>query len=463
MAIRFSKKYIFIIAIQALLAGFSDYSFALSGWASVIGVAGKCYGSQYDACGAGTWSSSYPGYSWTGGIVFTSPNYYCHAEKWVSGVVTNLNVQLQTCAKTCTSPQIIGSTGDCETPLAPSDCGVGKVWDSASNSCIVPDTCPSGQTMLYTTGSNGVRTAGLCVANVPTPDGPCVTYEDNQTSSCQQKQQDCTSTGGTFGNINGQNVCIPPGPAQPPPCASGSSQFTQNSDGSKSATCVGPANIQAAPTDNSPGQPIATNTTAATSTAQQQANIANNTAATAQIAQSGFQAVVNAVNNNTAKSAAGGGGNGSSAAQDKSNSDGVISAINANTASEHGAGQCDPHSSTYADCIKETETAPDADGSSIRANAITEGNASIDSAADSVVTGINAASAQSAPDTSSFTDTLKSYLPQGESCSDLLFTVHGYEVVVSCDRTALVREWGAWAFALFSMWSIFEIMFRRPV
>lgn len=449
MVIRFQKYIYFRFAILALLAAFSlsanaDYIWSVTG--------GQCPSSSAEASAQCATPADYHyGYVTYSSDSLATPHWFRNSDN----LDRTLGMSVIRSGTGCDSPAVWNSSlHQC---VVPATCTAPKVLNSATNECVWPTSCPAGQSLLSMTSAGGGVTSASCVPNIETPDQPCLSYADNQTAYCKNKQNDCTATGGKFGIINGKNVCIPPGSAaNPPTCASGGTQFTANADGSSSVNCIGVANIGNLD-PSTPGQTIMPGTTASTPTAQQQANIANNTAATAQISLSGFQAVVNAINNKTSA----GGGAGSSAGQDQTNTAGIISAINAAKDSEHGAGTCDPHAANYSECVGQTETAPDNDGSTANNSAISLGNASIDSAADGVVAGIENSAAQAAPSSSGVVSTLLSYMPQSESCSDWSTTMHGVNFSIHCTETDTFREWAAWVLSIMTMYAIFQIMFRR--
>lgn|GEM_PF-2457571 len=466
MSIRFQTLIVMRFAILALLAGFSFSTYATTYYWYPEPFSSNQYSTAQAACDY--WVQR--GGPYTGGNARTQASYYYNATAWYCRFQIASNPTGYTSlgyiylgGDSCASGSVlVPSTGGCVV----SNCSNGATINPSTGECTVPPSCPSGQTAFTQVDSSGHIVKTACVQQIQPPAGkPCQTWADNQTNYCQQQQANCTASGGTFGTLNGQNVCIPAGfGGNPiPNCSSGATQFTTNPDGSSSATCVGTSNISGA--NNVAGQPVSNGSnTAGTSQAQSAADTANNTAAIAKINNEGFQGVVNAINS---MSKAGGGGagagNASTATQDQQNTAGIISAINDFKNQERGAGQCDPKANNYAECTKQVETAPDSDGSTIRANAITQGNASIDAAGQTVVDGINATSQRSAPsETSSFADTFLSYLPHGDACQDYAFAFKQATVQVKCTDTQTFRDWGAWAFALLTMYAIFEIMFRRP-
>jgi hypothetical protein len=307
--------------------------------------------------------------------------------------------------------------------------------------------------MFTQTTSGGAIADKRCVPQVPTPPtSPCISYQDMQSAYCQAQANTCSATGGTFGNVNGGNVCIPAGtPGTPAPCASGATQFVTNADGSSSASCVGGPNITGDPTD----KPIKVDPT--TSTPQGSADAtANNTAAIANINTAGFQAIVNAINNNT--SHAGGGGSGSSAAQDQANADGIKQAINDLKDQEKGAGQCDPKAANYAQCIGEVSQAEDP--SSAQQTAINAGNDALNSVADQVTQSISGR--ETVEDgTAGIVDTIKSYLPNSGGCTGVTWNFPHTDIVVTCEKTDLLRAWLAWGLAISTLLGCFYVAFGR--
>lgn len=458
MSIRFQKLIFFRVAILALLAGFSFSAHATTYYWQ-YGSTGPTGSSPSTVCQ--TQIANQGGGVWTYDKVLlqTGSNagqYMCYY-KYNGGSFGLGLIQLR--GDSCPSGQTLFTTTSDAYCAVPPTCTSPKVVDPSTGECAWPTTCPQGQVLFKITNSGGGTASARCVPQVQTPPTqPCITWSQNQSYSCQKLQSDCTASGGSFGVIGTSNVCIPGGnPDTPPPCAAGASQFVTNADGSSSPSCVGTANISGS--NNVAGQPVSNGSnTASTSQAQSAADTANNTAAIAKINNEGFQGVVNAINN-MSHAGGGGSGNGSSAAQDQSNTAGIIQAINDFKNQEKGAGQCDPKKSDYAKCIGQSQDAPDADGSAIRGNAKTQGDGFLENAKSSLTDAIaNRADAQS-PD--GIVGTVLSYLPQVDSCSDYSTSIKGVAFSVRCDQTQMVRDWGAWVFAVATILFCFHIVFVK--
>lgn len=278
-----------------------------------------------------------------------------------------------------------------------------------------------------------------------------------QSAACQQEADECTSTGGTFGVINNENVCFPPGENNPPPCASGASQFVTNADGSTSPSCVGAPNIGDGNIANAPV--TAGNNTPDTPAGKSAADTANNTAAIARINNDGFQAVVNAVNTlkGEVKNGGGGGGTGSSstAEQDQSNTAGIVQAINEFKSQEKGADKCDPKNDDYAKCSGMTEEG--ADEGALRDGATTSGTGSLDAARDEILSAIENRPEVEVPE--ELAGLFLDNLPDSTSCTNLSFSWRGHSFQIQCDDTEDVRKWAAWVFALLTIWHCMQVVF----
>lgn len=353
------------------------------------------------------------------------------------------------------------SNGACDCPAGtemeggscvPIPCPAGQVRDGSSGECVWISSCPSGQTLFRTTGPGGAITSASCVPTIERPETePCITYAQMQSPACQREAEECSATGGTFGVVNDVNVCFPPGD-NPPPCASGASQFVTNPDGSSSPSCVGSPNIG---NGNIADAPVSSGTnTAATSTAQSAADTANNTAAIARINNDGFQAVVNAVNNLTGKTSGGAGaGSGSTAEQDQSNTGAIVQAINEFKSQEHGAGKCDPKNDDYAKCTGMTEEG--VDENSLIDAATNAGVASLDSARDELLQSIENRPEIEMPN--ELIDLMVDILPQPVSCSNMSITWRGFAMQIRCEDTEVMRLWFAWLFALLTAWHCYQV------
>lgn len=440
----------------------SSSAHAVSGWYVSSVQVGQCYSTQQEACSKTdpTWYIQFSQCRKTvngsafvvGG--FSSCTYDCAAgQERFNGL----------CVAQCSAGKVRNpSSGTCDCPVGQQDdgsgscvpipCPSGQYRDPSSGECVWPTSCPQGQSLFKTTGPGGTVTSAVCVPNVERPETePCITYAQMQSKACQEEAQDCTATGGTFGVIGNKNVCIPPG-HNPPPCASGASQFVTNPDGSSSASCVGAPNIGNGNIANAPisgGQ-----NTSSTPEAQSAADTANNTAAIAQIANQGFQAVVNAVNTQTSKGGGGGAsGSGSTAEQDKENSDGVVQAINDFKNQEKGAGQCDPKAENYSQCMGLTEEG--VDENQLKGDATTAGTTSLDSAKDAAVESITERADVEAP--TEFVGAILDRLPQPVSCAPITMTWKGNSLNITCDDTEVMRLWFAWLFSMLTIWHMAQV------
>lgn len=461
MSIR-TLKLSFRFAILALLAGFSFSAHATLQWATTT----------TPACNSGDPMSTTQCYA-----AFTSTvtdqraadhianlscnGTTCSAVGWITASPSGSQYTVGlTASGSCPTGTTLLSTGECGM-----SCPAGQTYATLHNECE-PTSCPAGQVLFQTVGASGFVASSTCVpqVNAGSPQS-CATYADMQTSYCQQQSATCTASGGAYGSVGAgssqQNVCVPAnygGPALPT-CASGGTQFQMNSDGSKSATCIGTPNIGPSGTTASADPAGVSQAANGQSSTQMQQGTQNNTAAIAAISAAGFQAMVNAINNNTAqtKPSSGGSYTGSSAAQDQSNTAGIISAINANTASEHGAGVCDPHAANYAQCIGQTSAAPDTDGSGVAGTLRTKGSGILDSATTEITNRVTNRAQATSPD--GIMTTLKAMLPQPQSCSNIGFTTHGVTFQIDCTSMQTFRDWAAWFLAVMTAFTCFQIMF----
>jgi len=334
------------------------------------------------------------------------------------------------------------STGLCDNPPPP-PCTNGMTRGS-SGECDQPPVCGPDQTPLVQMIETGLK--GSCQDDlIAPPTGSCITYAELQSAACQKQVQDCTATGGTHGSIgsgsDAVNICVPAA-EQIPQCESGSSQFIQNPDGSSSPTCVGSPNIAGSPVSDMISSGENTSTTDAN---QNAADTANNTAAIAKTNNEGFQAVVNAINNQTSVISQTGGGTGSAPSDSQP---------------EDPAGPCDPQAANYSECIGQTESFDSSNIDSLKTTNTASGDAAISDASTTALDMINNSSTQSVPSPSAFEAAFLALFPSTGGCSDLNTTIGPVVFKVGCAETELYRLWAAWALSIFTLWAIFDTMFR---
>jgi hypothetical protein len=362
------------------------------------------------------------------GQIRNSVNGHCE-------VPTTCNGGTVTSSNSCSCPGLSSNVGGTCTD---SPCSSGKYHPTLGAECTWITSCSSGSSLLTTSSSGGVQTSASCAPNVaPDPKGQnCQTYEDMQTSTCKQQASNCTSTGGTFGNVNGQNVCIPAGnTSNPPTCASGSTQFVTNADGSRTPTCLG-----AWPT----GSPTTTTTNAGDDATTAARNGANNTKALADLTASGLAAVVSAINDLNKTTAQG---------------TGACNANNPNypaCLNQQGSGPCDPKAANYAQCIGQLSSAPDSDGSTLKSKVKGDGTGILNGAGTALTDAINN---RPNPDDSvdSFKSTILGYLPKPSGCSDIRVQYKSMDWSITCDSTQRMRDWGAYVLAILTLISCYYI------
>lgn len=452
MAIRTSKIFYFRFAILALLAGFSfdvfaGYAIANNGW---VTPAGACYGSVSEAC-----QNVIPPSNATVYVNGTTSGNSCVTYQLSNNTQVGAVLVSAASCTACPSGQL-RIDGQCtNTPT----CTGGRVFDTNLNECTWPTSCPPGQSLFNQTTAQGKIVSSSCFPNVPTPTQKCISYDDMQTAYCQNQSNTCTASGGTFGNVNGVNVCIPAGTGGPmPTCASGSSQFVTNPDGSSTPTCVGTSNIGNTGVAGGGGTPLPQGVIGGAPTTQSttisDANIQNNTAEIARISAGGFQAIVNAINTNTTKTSGGGGGG-----TQQVDMSGVISAINNLDSDVKGANNCDPRKSDYQKCLGNLQQATDETAK--MGDAQNTGDTTLDTAKQSALDSI---ANRTAPDdgTTNSQGLISQIFNTSFSCSDMDVSLpYSSHFSITCSGTAKIREWMGFALAVITLLACYDLAFRR--
>lgn len=309
-------------------------------------------------------------------------------------------------------------------------CPAGQERDPESGECVWLSNCPAGQQLIKSKSSGGVVTGAACVPEQPAANNQCSTYEQMQTAYCQQQAAECSESGGTYGNVEGNNVCIPAGYAgQLPTCASGSANFVENGDGSNGFACLTAGNGATPPPKVGPN---ATPEEAAIATQHGIADLGN-------IMRSGLEGIVNAIKGQGPN----GGGDGEGPGEEPGG----------------GEGQCDPKAANYSECIGQLKQAPDADGASLGEKVVTDGSGFLDSAAGALTDAID--SRADAEEPSAIVAAIKAILPQPASCSDVGFSWQGTSFQITCSSTQLYREWAAFALAIAAAFACFQIGLRK--
>ncbi len=441
MSIR-SQKIIFLrFAILVLLAGFSSILRAADYYWIAASNAGTASSTAAGAC-----QKYYAIY----GYVFShvsilnqsSGSFNCHRVHPTNGTTPILS-SASRMGTECPSGTFYNSgAGSCDVPPS---CPAGKTNDPVSGECVWISSCPSGQSLLTTATTGGTVTSAQCVPNSAN-NFPCDTYARMQSSYCQSRASECKASGGSFGNIAGQNVCVPPGNGLPN-CESGGTQFVTNPDGSKTPTCVGAPNINGNPSDIA-GQGSPTKVDPATATAQDAANAtANNTAKIANINNEGFQSVVNAINNMSGKTSGGGAGIGEGEGKGEGEGEG-----------EGESGPCDPKKADYSACIKQTEEVGDGEAQSKIDSASNNVSTTFDDTQGEIIAMINGETVVDEPN--GVVNAIDNLIPNSvSSCTNLGFNFRGHVFTIDCDKFQPLREMLAWVFALGTAIFCFQIAF----
>lgn len=256
---------------------------------------------------------------------------------------------------------------------------------------------------------------------VPGPFGECVPVEPpdscevvlgyvNGQEICQDDRNACEATGGYYGTINDQAVCIPP-EDEPQTCAPGTFLFLDTSEGDFGFACVRPD--ESPPGDDTPDP-----------------NDPDDDGQTNDV-------------------------------DDDDDGDGTNDVDDGFSEVAAGAGQCDPTAQDYAACLNQVETV-----SATEAQTITT---KLNNAGDSQLAKIGAAATQAIGTGDAGIDgpsDLESAITgvsvfQGFGCVDTTWSIMGSPLTISCVRTEPFRDILGYLFALLTLVSVFNIATQK--
>lgn len=374
----------------------------------------------------------------------------CNIRIYPGSCTGSSNFSLSACDSTCETGQIRGLDGLCYT--APS-CPTGQTRDPESGECVWISSCPTGQQLVTTTNSSGMTTSAWCVAEIQPQEPNCSnSYAALQIPACQQQKNQCQASGGQYGHINGQQVCIPQEYGQQlPTCSSGSMNYVTNSDGSSAFACSTPsssANPEGETNKSDPNAPADQKQTEAQHAIVETRNAIN----------AGTEAIVNkleGVRKEIEKQGpnVGGGGGGQPCTGENCQGEGE------EPGEEPGNGECDPESSDYAACIGQVEEVGDDAKAGLLGDLGQAGTASLDEI-ESSMTGALGEDHGFESQPGILTAFVQSILPSAGSCTGLTLSFRGASYTIQCSRFEGFRIWFGWALWLLTVFYCVNVAIR---
>lgn len=250
------KNKVLLLLLLSLLAWFVTPRSAFAQSAVLHGVfydgtalAASCAAANGAACGTISISGGYLALTGAPNNQAIGWRYYCRGTSTNScgvvpttGSVIHYFVKVSSCAAGYWTNT---STGMCD--VVPT-CEGGETYDSGTNMCIAAEPYQCG---IGYYNDDGGTTVESCLPYGPQEEDcsrPLGYVGDDLI--CGDDADDCAATGGSYGQINGQNVCIPQG-EDTPECEPGTFVFVP--DGSSTFACVTP---ESNPPPGTGGTPI---------------------------------------------------------------------------------------------------------------------------------------------------------------------------------------------------------------
>lgn len=296
-----------------------------------------------------------------------------------------------------------------------------------------PTECGAG----YSKFTVGGKTS--CVENMPSQCGSGDRVWVNGVDACGSERDACNSSGGTFGIINGQSVCVPQEYADDlPTCASGSAEYVDNGNGSSAFAC---ATVTSPSSESDPTNP----------TEQDPTGLGGKLDRITQTLERQTASIVNALGGAGTPVAGGTGSGSGSGPGDGEGEDGE-------------AGPCDPNEENYLSCIGMPDVIQmiaDNEADSILGNAAAVGDGHLDAAAGTLTDFVQSPIEVAEP--TEIQTLVTGLFPTPVACTDLVMQVHGHAMTISCAKLQPLRDWIGFALAIGTVWYCFQIAFGRGV